>query len=55
MLALGESIDLGQHAQAVTAMVRVASRLGLQRRARQVDTHNTKSRFRQHRPDTGRE
>jgi hypothetical protein len=33
-LALGEEIDLGQHAQAVSAMVRVASRLGLERRAR---------------------
>src|SRR5262249_11715347 len=36
-LLLGEEIDLGQHAQAVSAMVRVASRLGLQRRARDVD------------------
>jgi hypothetical protein len=35
-LALGQPIDLSQHAQAVTAMVRVASRLGLQRRARDV-------------------
>jgi hypothetical protein len=35
-LALGESIDLGQHAQAVSAMVRVASRLGLQRRAKDI-------------------
>jgi hypothetical protein len=35
-LALGEEIDLGQHAQAVSAMVRVASRLGLQRRARDL-------------------
>ena len=35
-LALGQTIDLGQHAQAVSAMVRVASRLGLQRRARDV-------------------
>jgi hypothetical protein len=33
-LALGEEIDLAQHAQAVSAMVRVASRLGLQRRSR---------------------
>src|SRR5262249_39329687 len=33
---LGEQIDLAQHAQAVSAMVRVASRLGLQRRAREV-------------------
>jgi hypothetical protein len=35
-LALGQPIDLSQHAQAVSAMVRVASRLGLQRRARDV-------------------
>jgi hypothetical protein len=31
-LALGEDIDISQHAQCVGAMVRVASRLGLQRR-----------------------
>ena len=37
-LALGQSIDLAQHAQAVSAMVRVASRLGLQRRAKDVPT-----------------
>ena len=35
-LALGQPIDLSQHPQAVSAMVRVASRLGLQRRARDV-------------------
>jgi hypothetical protein len=35
-LLLGEPIDLGQHAQAVSAMVRVASRLGLSRRAKDV-------------------
>ena len=35
-LALGQEIDLSQHAQCVSAMVRVASRLGLQRRARDV-------------------
>jgi hypothetical protein len=35
-LLLGEEIDLGQHAQAVSAMVRVASRLGLQRRAKDI-------------------
>jgi hypothetical protein len=35
-LALGQPIDLGEHAQCVSAMVRVASRLGLQRRARDV-------------------
>ena len=37
-LALGQAIDLSQHAQAVSAMVRVASRLGLSRRAREVQT-----------------
>jgi len=31
-LALGQTIDIGQHAQCVSAMVRVASRLGLKRR-----------------------
>jgi hypothetical protein len=35
-LALGQPIDLGQHAQCVGAMVRVASRLGIERRARDV-------------------
>lgn len=35
-LALGQEIDLSQHAQAVSGMVRVASRLGLQRRAKDV-------------------
>ena len=35
-LLLGESIDLSQHAQAISAMVRVATRLGLQRRARDI-------------------
>lgn len=35
-LALGEQIDLSQHAQCVGAMVRVASRLGLRRRSRDV-------------------
>jgi hypothetical protein len=35
-LALGQEIDLGQYAQVVSAMVRVASRLGLQRRARDL-------------------
>jgi hypothetical protein len=36
LLALGEKIDLTQHATAVSAMVRVASRLGLQRRMKDV-------------------
>jgi hypothetical protein len=35
-LALGQKIDLAQHSSAVGAMVRVASRLGLQRRAKDV-------------------
>jgi len=35
-LALGQPIDLSQHAQCVGAMVRVASRLGIGRRARDV-------------------
>jgi hypothetical protein len=35
-LALGQEIDLSQHAQAVSAMVRVASRLGLQRRTKDI-------------------
>jgi len=35
-LVLGETIDLSQHALCVSAMVRVASRLGLQRRSRDV-------------------
>ncbi|MBV8108205.1 MAG: hypothetical protein JOZ35_11600 [Hyphomicrobiales bacterium] len=39
-LVLGQPIDLSQHAQAVSAMVRVASRLGLQRRARDVLARN---------------
>jgi hypothetical protein len=35
-LALGQPIDLSQHAQCVGAMVRVAARLGLQRRMKDV-------------------
>ena len=35
-LMAGEEINLAQHAQAVSAMVRVASRLGLQRRQKDV-------------------
>src|SRR5262249_1734051 len=35
-LALGEEVNLAQHAQAVSAMVRVASRLGLQRRQKDI-------------------
>jgi hypothetical protein len=35
-LALGQQIDVSQHAQCVGAMVRVATRLGLSRRARDI-------------------
>lgn len=35
-LALGEQIDLSQHAQACSAMTRIATRLGLQRRQRNI-------------------
>jgi hypothetical protein len=35
-LALGQPIDLAQHAQAASVLVRIASRLGLSRRAREV-------------------
>ena len=35
-LALGETIDISEHAQAVSAMVRVSNKLGLQRRAKDV-------------------
>src|SRR6516165_11441939 len=35
-LMAGHEINLAQHAQAVTAMVRVASRLGLQRRQKDI-------------------
>ena len=35
-LMAGEEVNLAQHAQAVSAMVRVASRLGLQRRQKDV-------------------
>jgi hypothetical protein len=37
-LLLGETVDLAQHALTVSAMVRVSSRLGLQRRPRDVST-----------------
>jgi hypothetical protein len=33
---LGEQVSLAEHAQTVSAMVRVASRLGLQRRAKDI-------------------
>ena len=36
-LVLGQKIDFTQHAQSVTEMVRVATRLGLSRRARQIN------------------
>ncbi len=35
-LALGEEIDISQHAQCVGAMVRVASRLGIERRQKDI-------------------
>ena len=35
-LLRGEAIDIGEHAQAVSAMVRVAARLGIRRRQRNV-------------------
>jgi len=35
-LLRGEAIDIGEHAQAVSAMVRVAARLGIQPRQRDV-------------------
>jgi len=35
-LLCGEAIDIGEHAQAVSAMVRVAARLGIRRRQRDV-------------------
>jgi hypothetical protein len=35
-LLCGEEIDFGQHSQAVSAMTRVASRLGIRRRSRDV-------------------
>ena len=37
-MLLGQPIDLNKHAQAVNAMVKVASRLGISRRARDVCT-----------------
>jgi hypothetical protein len=36
-LALGEKIDLSEHAQAISAMVRVSNKLGLQRRAKDIN------------------
>jgi hypothetical protein len=47
-LLLGEEIDLSQHALAVSAMVRVASRLGLQRRARDVITPPSVAAYLEH-------
>ena len=37
-LILGQKIDLGEHAQVVGTMVKVGSRLGLQRRQREVQS-----------------
>jgi hypothetical protein len=36
LLLLGEAIDLADHAAAISAMVRVAARIGLRRRPRDV-------------------
>jgi hypothetical protein len=47
-LALGQAIDLSQHAQAVSAMVRIASRLGLQTRSRDVTILDPLAYARQH-------
>jgi hypothetical protein len=47
-LALGEAIDLSQHAQAVSAMVRIASRLGVQRRMKDVIDPDPLAYARQH-------
>jgi hypothetical protein len=44
-LALGQPIDLGEHAHVVGAMVRVASRLGLARRARDITTSSDDERI----------
>src|SRR5262245_3086632 len=47
-LALGQTIDLAQHAQAVSAMVRVASRLGVSRRVRDVTPDDPLTYAREH-------
>jgi hypothetical protein len=47
-LLLGESINLAEHAQASNAMVRIGSRLGLQRRTR--DVLPTLAQYLQHKP-----
>jgi hypothetical protein len=47
-LALGEQIDLSEHSAAVGAMVRVASRLGLQRRARDVTSPPSVAEYLEH-------
>jgi hypothetical protein len=38
-LLLGQQIDLADHAAAISAMVRVAARIGIARRARNVTPH----------------
>jgi hypothetical protein len=35
-LARGEAIDIGQHAQLVSSMVRVSNRIGVNRRAKEI-------------------
>src|SRR5262245_25433849 len=47
-LALGQTIDLAQHTQAVSAMVRVASRLGVSRRVRDVTPDDPLTYAREH-------
>jgi hypothetical protein len=41
-LLMGEKIDISEHSSVVGAMVRVASRLGLRRRPREVNTPTLK-------------
>jgi hypothetical protein len=52
-LALGQEIDLSQHAQCVSAMVRVATRLGLARRAKDILTPPKVSDYLEHRKAVG--
>jgi hypothetical protein len=48
-LALCERIDLGEHAQCVNCLVKLATRLGLQRRARDVTPAPTLTQYLQQR------
>jgi hypothetical protein len=47
-LLLGEEIDFSQHSQCVSAMTRVASRLGIRRRARDVTPDDPLQYAREH-------